>query len=181
MSLSKKLMVATLALPLAFGAASSFAAGDKYERGGKGSHGHSDHQSCSGTMGLIYKLDLSDAQKDQLKELRSVRHAQVKSNAAKDIEQKRADREQAHQTMQKIVMADKFDTSAAKQFAGDMANKRAERNLMKMEAEHEMFSVLTAAQKDQFLELQKTAVDDCKAKKKGKDGKRRHQEKADQK
>lgn len=181
MNLSKKLMMVTLALPLAFGTASSFAAGDQHERGGKGGRGHGEHQVCSGTAGLIYKLDLSDAQKEQLKELRSVRLAQAKANAEKDIEQKRADREQAHATMQKIVMADKFDTAAAKQFAGDMASKRAERNVMKMEAEHEMFSVLTAAQKEQFLELQKTAGDDCKAKKKGKDGKRRHHEKAEQK
>lgn len=140
-----------LAAPLAFGSASALAAG------------HGDHlkmgQKCGMGMerGIWKQLDLTDAQKTQLKELRQQDFAAMKQGFKSNMQQMSAD----HQQMQQLVMADKFDQDAVQKLAQKMADQRVEGQVKMAKARYDMFSVLTPEQKQSFAKMKGEQHQQC--------------------
>ena len=146
MKTAKKLVLAAVVLPLTLGTASAFAFGGK------------DHK---GHRGIMRQLDLTDAQKDQLKEMREANKAEMKAKFADGKEARMAERQAHHEKVQALLLADNFDAAAANDLAKEMVEKQTERRVKMMEKKHQMLSVLTPEQKTKFVELQKERQQKC--------------------
>ncbi len=74
---AKKLILAAVVLPLTLGTASAFAFGGK-------DHHKGPRDECGPGMdrGIMRQLDLTDAQKEQLNELREANRAEMKAKLA---------------------------------------------------------------------------------------------------
>lgn len=130
-----------MALPLAFGSASAFAFG-----GGHGGHGekggYGGHGCMMGGKKMFRQLDLTDDQKDQLKQMRE----EMRSNKGQRGEMMKA-AQANHQKMQQLLLADNLDESAVRALAQEMANQQVERRVAMAGNMHQMYSVLTPEQK----------------------------------
>ncbi|GEA23949.1 CpxP family protein [Vibrio harveyi] len=155
MKTAKKLVLAAVVLPLTLGTASAFAFGGKDHKGHRG--------ECSMGMdrGIMRQLDLTDAQKDQLKEMREANKAEMKAKFADGKEARMAERQAHHEKVQALLLADNFDAAAANDLAKEMVEKQTERRVKMMEKKHQMLSVLTPEQKTKFVELQKERQQKC--------------------
>ncbi|WP_322803266.1 CpxP family protein [Vibrio alfacsensis] len=156
MKSAKKLVLAAVVLPLTLGAASAFAFGGKDHH--KGPHGE-----CGKGMdrGIMRQLDLTDAQKDQLKEMREANKAEMKAKFADGKEARMAERQAHHDKVQALLLADNFDEAAANDLAKEMVEKQTDRRVKMLEKKHQMLSVLTPEQKAKFVELQKERQQKC--------------------
>lgn len=173
MNLSKKLIVATLALPLFLG---SVAYADGHQ-GDKERHAKKGYRACGGEAALMHQLSLSDEQKTEIKALRSANREQMKAHFDKNGAAMMEARKAQHAQMQKLVMADKFDRGAANKLADGMAAKHAGMMVKKLENEHKLVSLLTPEQKAQYAKLkqeQKQECQDDRGHRKGSHGKRSH-------
>jgi protein CpxP len=156
MNMTKKLVLAAAIIPLTFATASAYAFGGK-------SDNNRGHGKCSGGFdrGVMRQLDLTDAQKDQMKELSQSTKAEMKEKYQGNMEQKKA-MMQAHQKqVQSLVLADTFDEAAATELASQMVEKQTERRVNALKKQHQMLSILTDEQKTQFVELQQERMDKC--------------------
>ncbi|MFA0088502.1 CpxP family protein [Vibrio sp. 10N.261.51.F12] len=160
MKLAKKLVLAAAVLPLTFATASALAyggQGDHHGKGGKGSDGQ-----CGGLDRKVFsQLDLTDAQKDQMKEMRQSMKSDKKSKRGENVEAKMAEMQARHQKMQDLVLADTFDADAANALASEMVAQQTERRVKMMEKQHEMLSILTAEQKTKLKEVQQERMQKC--------------------
>ena len=159
MKMTKQLIIASIVLPLTLGATSSFAHGDKGEKGPRG-----PQQECrmgDFDRGMMKELALTDSQKEQLKEMRKANREAMKAefeNAPKpDMEAREAHMNQ----LKELMMADSFNPAKATELAKEMSEKRIERQVNMLSQQHKMLSVLTAEQKAKFFELQQERADDC--------------------
>ncbi|RNF53007.1 periplasmic repressor CpxP [Marinomonas hwangdonensis] len=150
MKMAKKLILASLVLPLAISAGSAFAYGGKDHRG--------SHNDCRSGMdrSMMKDLNLTDDQKTQLKELRRANKDTMK-RGGKEQTQQEAHRNQLNE----LLLADNFDTTKAKALAEQMSDTHTERQVEKLSKQHQMLSVLTPEQKTQFIEQQKNHMDEC--------------------
>ncbi len=151
MKMAKKLILASLVLPLAISAGSAFAYGGKDHRG--------SHNDCRSGMdrGMMKDLNLTDEQKTQLKELRQANKDTMK-RGGKEPAQQEAHRNQLNE----LLLADTFDSAKAKALAEQMSGKHTERQVEKLSKQHQMLSILTPEQKTQFIEQQKKHMEECK-------------------
>ncbi|MFM2591149.1 CpxP family protein [Vibrio sp. TBV020] len=156
MKLAKKLVLAAVVVPLTLGTASAFAFGGKDHK--KGGHGE-----CGGGFdrSIMRKLDLTDAQKDQLKEMREAGKAEMKANFKENFEARHAEMQAHKAKVQELVLADNFDQAAADELAKAMVEKQTERKVKMLEKQHQMLSVLTPEQKAKFVELSQERADKC--------------------
>ncbi len=156
MKSAKKLVLAAVVLPLTLGAASAFAFGGKDHH--KGPNGE-----CGMGMdrGIMRQLDLTDAQKDQLKDMREANKAEMKAKFADGKEARMAERQAHHDKVQALLLADNFDEAAANDLAKEMVEKQTDRRVKMLEKKHQMLSVLTPEQKAKFVELQKERQQKC--------------------
>ncbi|MGF1843668.1 CpxP family protein [Vibrio clamense] len=152
---AKKIILAAVVLPLTLGTASAFAFG-----GGKGHHKGPDGKCGGFDKGMMRQLDLTDEQRDQLKEMREAGRKEMKGKYA----EKRAEMQTHHAKVQALVLADNFDEAAANDLAKEMVEQQSERRVQMMKKKHEMFSVLTAEQKAKVQELQQERMQECSAK-----------------
>lgn len=154
-SIMKKSVLVLLAAPLALGSASVLAAshGDHQQRAGK--HGH----QCGMGMerGIWKKLDLTDTQKNQLKELRQKDREAMKAKGQSHKKDLKAN----HQKMQNLVMADTFDEGAVRALSQKMANESVEMKVSFAKDRNEMFNVLTPEQKTAFKKLKGEQHQQC--------------------
>ncbi|EKM12339.1 CpxP family protein [Vibrio harveyi] len=155
MKTAKKLVLAAVVLPLTLGTASAFAFGGKDHKGHRGECG------MGMDRGIMRQLDLTDAQKDQLKEMREANKAEMKAKFADGKEARMAERQAHHDKVQALLLADNFDAAAANDLAKEMVEKQTERRVKMMEKKHQMLSVLTPEQKTKFVELQKERQQKC--------------------
>ncbi|MGD1467912.1 CpxP family protein [Vibrio harveyi] len=155
MKTAKKLVLAAVVLPLTLGTASAFAFGGKDHKGHRGECGMGMDRS------IMRQLDLTDAQKDQLKEMREANKAEMKAKFADGKEARMAERQAHHEKLQALLLADNFDAAAANDLAKEMVEKQTERRVKMMEKKHQMLSVLTPEQKTKFVELQKERQQKC--------------------
>ncbi|HGY9591780.1 TPA: CpxP family protein [Vibrio harveyi] len=155
MKTAKKLVLAAVVLPLTLGTASAFAFGGKDHKGHRGECGMGMDRS------IMRQLDLTDAQKDQLKEMREANKAEMKAKFADGKEARMAERQVHHEKVQALLLADNFDAAAANDLAKEMVEKQTERRVKMLEKKHQMLSVLTPEQKTKFVELQKERQQKC--------------------
>ena len=155
MKTAKKLVLAAVVLPLTLGTASAFAFGGKDHKGG--------HGDCGKGMdrGIMRQLDLTDAQKDQLKEMREADRAAMKEKLSTNKAEKMAEMKTHREQVQALVLADTFDEAAANELASQMVEKQTERRVAMLKKQHEMMSVLTPEQKTKFTELQQERMAKC--------------------
>ncbi|EGU30050.1 periplasmic repressor CpxP [Vibrio ichthyoenteri ATCC 700023] len=155
----KKFVLAAAIIPLAFASASAMAFG------GKGDH---KGGQCQGGMdrGMMKKLELTDAQKTQLKEMREANKTEMKAKFAETSDARKAERQAQHEKVQQLVLADNFDQAAANELAKNMVEKQTERKVKMLEKQHQMLSVLTPEQKAKFVELSKERMEKCGEKRK---------------
>ncbi|CAK4069874.1 MULTISPECIES: CpxP family protein [Vibrio] len=156
MKMAKKLVVAAVVLPLTLGTASAFAFGGKDHK--KGGHGE-----CGGGFdrGMMRQLDLTDAQKEQLKEMREAGKQEMKANFKGNFSERQAEMQAHHAKVQQLVLADNFDQAAADELAKAMVEKQTERKVKMLEKQHQMLSILTPEQKAKFTELQQERMGKC--------------------
>ncbi|EGQ7844928.1 CpxP family protein [Vibrio alginolyticus] len=156
MKSAKKLVLAAVVLPLTLGAASAFA------YGGKNHHkGPRDECGMGMDRGVMRQLDLTDAQKDQLKEMREANKVEMKAKFADGKEARMAERQAHHAKVQSLLLADNFDEAQATELAKEMVERQTERRVQMLERKHQMLSVLTPEQKAKFVELQNERMQEC--------------------
>ncbi|WP_029686012.1 ATP-independent periplasmic protein-refolding chaperone Spy [Tatumella saanichensis] len=88
---------------------------------------------------FFHGIKLSDAQKQQVREIMQQSHKQMKRPS---VEQRRA----AHD----IVATDNFDRNKAEALAAEMTAGAKDRMLQRMETDNKLYNVLTAEQKKQY-------------------------------
>jgi len=156
MKLAKKVVLAAAVLPLALGTASAYAFGGKdHKRGGPG--------ECGGGFdrGMMRQLDLTDAQQEQLKQMRSEGKQAMKEAFKQNFETRQAQREAHQAQMQQLMLADNFDQATANELAKQMVEKQTERKVKMLEKQHQMLSILTPEQKAKFTEMQQERMGKC--------------------
>jgi len=156
MKFAKKMVLAAVVLPLTLGAASVFAYGGK-------NNPQAPHEKCSMGLdrGIMRQLDLTDAQKDQLKEMREAEKTEMKAKLADGKEARMAERQAHHEKMQSLLLADNFDEAQATALAKEMVERQVEHRVQMLEKTHQMLSVLTSEQKEKFVELQNERMQEC--------------------
>ncbi|MGO2509436.1 MAG: CpxP family protein [Vibrio hibernica] len=155
-ALMKKTVLMLVAAPLTLGSVAAFADSKDHM---SNHHGMMGGGQCGmkGEMKIWHQLNLTDAQKSTLKD-----HRQTDRQAMKaDFKAGKDGFKMNHEKMQKLVMAEKFDENAARSLAQDMANKRVEQQVKMARYRHDMFSVLTPEQKQEFSKLQATQHQQC--------------------
>lgn len=155
-ALMKKTVLMLVAAPLTLGSVAAFA---DSKDSMSNHHGMMGGGQCGmkGEMKIWHQLNLTDAQKTKLKDLRQTDRQAMKADfkAGKDAFKMN------HEKMQKLVMAEKFDENAVRSLAQDMANNRVEQQVKMTKSRHDMFSVLTPEQKQEFSKLQATQHQQC--------------------
>ncbi|NRB68262.1 MAG: CpxP family protein [Vibrio sp.] len=146
MKTAKKLLLAAMILPLTLGTASAFAAKD-HKKGSYGEFGFD--------RGIMRQLDLTDAQKEQIKALRETSKTQMKAEFKQNFEAHHAEMQANKEKLQALVLADTFDQVAANELAKQMVEQQTERKVKRLEKQHQMLSILTPEQKTKYVELQK--------------------------
>lgn len=116
-------------------AAGDWRGGDMYHRGGR-KHG--------GAMRMLRGLDLSDAQRDQIFE---IRHAQAPAMRA----QMKAVRA-ARKELRELALAPTYDAAKAQASADALAKATAEMALMRIDAMRKVLAVLTPEQRQKLDE-----------------------------
>ncbi|MCG9599202.1 CpxP family protein [Vibrio sp. Isolate25] len=148
MKTAKKLILAAVILPLTLGTASAFAFGGKDHK--KGHHGEFGFD-----RGIMRQLDLTDAQKEQMKVLRETSKTEMKAEFKQNFETRHAEMQANKEKLQALVLADTFDKVAANELAKQMIEQQTARKVKMLEKQHQMLSILTPEQKTKYVELQK--------------------------
>lgn len=155
---AKKLVLAAVVLPLTLATTSAFAFG-----GGKG-HDKGPHGECGMDRGMWRQLDLTDAQKTQLKEMRESGKEQMREKHKEQFAAHQAERQAMQEQVNQLVLADTFDQASANELAKQMVEKQTERKVRMLEKQHQMLSILTPEQKEQYVELKKERMTKCQDK-----------------
>ena len=93
MKLAKKLVLVAAVLPLTFATASALAYGGKGGHHGKGGEGQ-----CGGFDRKVFsQLDLTDAQKEQMKEMRQSMKSEMKTKFSENAATKASEMQTRHQ------------------------------------------------------------------------------------
>ncbi len=133
------------ALFLAFGATSiapTVMAGQGHNHG----YEHSRHKIPM--MKMMRKLDLSDSQKQQARDLvKTYRQSQKQEQAS------RSDRQAHFKQAQALIKADNFDEQAARDFVSSNKDKRTERAVQRLKLQHSLYQLLTPEQQTKAEEL----------------------------
>ncbi|MCP4956759.1 CpxP family protein [Photobacterium aquimaris] len=139
MKLFNKTIVIAMALPLALGSMSAFAGQEHHDGMKKGHHGGK----------LFSQLDLTAAQKQEMKTLRQANRSEYKAQRVENHKLMQADQQQ----LEKLVLANNFDESAVRAVAEKMSQQQVERRVAMLEQRHKMLNILTPEQKQKYVEL----------------------------
>ncbi|MFW7526399.1 CpxP family protein [Vibrio ostreicida] len=152
MKTAKKLVLAVAVLPLTLGTASVFAFGGKDHKRGP-DHGFGLDRS------MIRQLDLTEEQKEQLKQWRKTTSSERKIASKENFEAHHAERVANKNKLQSLMLAETFDREAVSKLAKQMVEQQTERKVNMLENQHQMLSILTPEQKIKFVELQKAQAE----------------------
>jgi protein CpxP len=161
MKMTKKLVLTIVALPLMLGTASAYAFGGSDGGSDKGNHKGIQYKCGGFNKKVIRQLDLTDAQKTELKEMREANRAEMKAKNVSNRVDNMAQMKAHHEKMQALVLADNFDETAANDLASQMVEKQTKRRVAILKKQHEMMSVLTAEQKTRLKEIQQQRMTKC--------------------
>ncbi|MDR9829037.1 CpxP family protein [Vibrio sp. FNV 38] len=167
-----KWLMAAAVIPLSLSAASVWAfGGANGPQGGMG--------KCGGERAAMKKLDLTEDQKAQLKELRESNKAEREDRKA-NREDNKAQRDAHKAQMKALMLSDTFDRASAEELATTMVEQQTERRVTMMEKKHQMMQILTVDQREQLLEAQEKQMEKCKDKmQKKQQNKKQNKEKSD--
>lgn len=135
MKMSTRIAAAIIALPLMLTSASALAYPDK-------------HQGCNGKMKpkqLLRGIELTDAQKAQMDKLYQQNRAQKIDNKNLKANQK----SEHHQKIQTLLLSENFNEAEVRALAQEMSSQQVENRVAKAKKQHDMFKLLTPAQKEQ--------------------------------
>lgn len=138
----RKLTSIVMAMTLAMGAANIVhAAADNITPAPAGAEKSAMHKPPrhGGMHGMFKGLNLTDAQKTQMRTIMQEAHKDMKRPS---LESRRA--------MHSIIASDSFDQAKAEAEATRMSAEGKERALKMMETQNKLYNVLTAEQKKQF-------------------------------
>lgn len=143
--------VAAVAIGIGFGASSIRAGaagrcGFAMQQGG--GHGPRGPHGPGGEDRLFDRLNLSDAQKQQIKALRDKQRT--------DAEQYHEQLRSTHEQMRALVEAAAFDETAVRALAAQEAQIATELHVVEARTGNAIFNTLTAEQKTKLAELHKT-------------------------
>ncbi|MGF1789137.1 CpxP family protein [Photobacterium profundum] len=147
----KKALVIAIALPMALGSASALASGGGKHHGGKGACSMQDGRK------VFSQLDLTEAQKEQMKSMREVNRDEMKSKRL----EKHTEMKVNHDKMQALVLASDFDENAVRDLAQQMSAAQVEGRVAMLEKRHEMLNILTPEQKTKYQTLQAERAEKC--------------------
>ncbi|WNJ96435.1 Spy/CpxP family protein refolding chaperone [Vibrio ruber] len=135
-----KVILAAAVLPFTLGSMNVFA-GYNHHGGG---HWGNQRSECQGydQRGMLRGFNLTAEQQNQLTALRQQHR-----------EQRQAQMQAFHQEMVPIVTAKNFDEQAAQKLAGKMENARVDRRVEMMRQRHDMLSILTPEQQQQWQKM----------------------------
>lgn len=132
---------------------------DRPQHGPRAEQGMNKHFSKDGLPRDLSELSLTDAQKDQIKQIMA--QGQVDRPAAPDESQRAAFRSEIQQRRaaeQQLILAPTFDETAARQLVAQRAKKmdqrqqqRSEMELQHLKQRHDIMQVLTPEQRQQWL------------------------------
>ncbi|MEM6159517.1 ATP-independent periplasmic protein-refolding chaperone Spy [Erwinia sp. P6884] len=140
----RKLTSLVVAMTLAMGAANIVhAAADNITPPPAGAEKSAMHKPPrhGGMHGMFKGLNLTDAQKQQMRTIMDNAHKDMKRPS---LEERRA--------MHDVIASDSFDASKAEAQATRMSTEGKTRALKMMETQNKLYNVLTAEQKKQFNE-----------------------------
>ncbi|WP_370643682.1 CpxP family protein [Photobacterium sp. TLY01] len=152
----KTTVAMVLAVPMLLGSVSALAEGGKY-------HGKGHDGDCGGPRaehGVMQSLDLTDAQKEQMRSLRESHKAEMRDNMAQGRKAMKAN----HDKMQALLLADNFDENAVRELAKQMSDQQIEHRVSMMKQRHDMLNILTPEQKAQYKTLKAEKQAECMAK-----------------
>ncbi|MDP5255438.1 MULTISPECIES: Spy/CpxP family protein refolding chaperone [unclassified Vibrio] len=112
------------------------------------------HEQCKkggDERGIFKRLDLTEHQKAQLVKLR-----QQEKDAQK------AQREEMKKQHNEIVMAERFDKSAAEEFAKQQAEQRINRQVQRLQHEFNVMHILNKDQQVLFMDMKHKQDEHCK-------------------
>lgn len=109
---------------------------------------------------VMSKLDLTDEQKQQVKDIQSAKKEQMKTLMAEQGD-KKANREQ----FTALIQAETFDENAFKLLQQEKAEQQEKAGLISAKSMHQMFQLLTAEQKQQLAELKQQQMEKRQSKK----------------
>jgi len=152
---TKNIAILVLASSLTFVGISSATASDpqsKDKMGCKNQTSEMHHGKQHGKMkhkGMDFsQLDLSDDQKQQMREIRKVTKEQHKGKNKENRAEHQAE-------MLALMSEDSFNEDRAKVLINEQLSKSSEKRLSMLKAKHEMYQLLTDEQKQQYSELKK--------------------------
>lgn len=151
MKMAKKLILASVILPMVISAGSAYA-------GGKDRH---DECRPGFDRNMMKELNLTDEQKEQLKALRKTNREEMKGQRKDKPKQQEGMRDDRMEDMNALLLAETFNPAKATEIARKNAQKHIERQVEMMSKQHEMFSILTPEQKTQLIELQQERMEEC--------------------
>lgn len=149
MNMTKKMILAAVALPLALGSAGALAYG-------KGKH--TEHQRCGlhSERGIVSQLNLTTEQQSQLKVLREAHRQAMQDQRGRGS---RDEMSTLREQERALMLSADFDRAAANDLAKQMVDKQVERRVNMLEKRHQMMSVLTDEQKTQLQTLQQECME----------------------
>lgn len=139
----RKLTAILVASGLALGAANLAHAADTsapaMDNGQQMMKHHRGHPGGPGDMMMFHGLNLTDAQKQQFRDIMKAQHENMKRPS---VEERRA--------MHDIIASDTFDSAKAQAQIDKISEQSKQRMLARMEAQNKMYNILTPEQKKQF-------------------------------
>lgn len=169
MKMKQTLLATALTVPLMLGGATALAA-EGHHKGDRDGRGHGG-KHC-GESAVMHQLDLTDAQKAELKTQREAHKQDMKNAMAAQADNRKAQREAHQQAKQALVLAETFNKMAATELASDLADQHAKMMVMMLEREHAKLSILTPEQKERYVELKQHSQDKCRDQKSRRDHKK---------
>ncbi|MGB2079974.1 MAG: Spy/CpxP family protein refolding chaperone [Vibrio sp.] len=141
----KKTLIALIALPMMLGSATAMAKGD----------GHGEHRGHRGEQGIFKQLDLSDAQKEQIKEIHKQNREAKKADRDANRKAHAGEKKAQMDKLNSLIMAEKFDEDAVRDLIQNMESKRLEGKVQFAKEQHDILQVLTPEQRTKLQELRK--------------------------
>ncbi|WOH36664.1 Spy/CpxP family protein refolding chaperone [Thalassotalea fonticola] len=109
---------------------------------------------------VMSKLDLTDQQKQQVKDIQSAKKEQMQTLMAKQ-----GDKKASRDEFTALIQAEEFDENAFMLLQQKKSEQQAQASLISAKSMHQMYQLLTAEQKQQLTELKQQHMEKRQLKK----------------
>lgn len=128
-----------MAIPMVSNAASDDSISDRQETQQQQPRGHHGHHAKQPGMNMLEQLNLTDAQKAQVK--------QIMTSQKADIRDSWKSRKEMRKQLDDLAEAPQFDKAKADQLIRNMQDNERQNQLKMLEARHQIYMVLTPEQR----------------------------------